>query len=67
MRVSCGGEQKHQHQRVPLSQREAKVPATATEGVSALHRELTCLTPLSHCVSLSEKWKIIFGGDPIKP
>lgn len=58
---------KHQHQRVPLSQREAKVPATATEGVSALHRELTCLTPLSHCVSLSEKWKIIFGGDPIKP
>jgi hypothetical protein len=53
---------------VPLSQREAKVPATATEGGgSALHRELTCLTPLSHCVSLSEKWKIIFGGDPIKP
>ncbi len=53
---------------MPLSQREAKVPATATEGGgSALHRELTCLTPLSHCVSLSEKWKIIFGGDPIKP
>lgn len=37
------------------------------EPLNPLHRELTCLTPLSHCPSAGEKWKIIFGGDPIKP
>ncbi len=32
-----------------------------------LFKELVRLAPLSACASQRDKWRIIFGGDPIKP
>lgn len=46
---------------------DAKSEGPRQQPLNPMDAELTCLTPLSHCASPSEKWKTIFGGDPIKP
>lgn len=42
-------------------------PQRPANGQNPLSVGLTCLNPLSQCASQGERWRIIFGGDPIKP